>query len=200
VQITSQVINNPGSDNRNPSTLIPIEADGFHAFADAFALDEQWVVFLSIAGHKDAVKAIRATLLTDHWINVGIHEICLLPRTKYGTSVKALPSGIVHTAIFIKNDASHADTHYVLTARPEFTESDLYFTALIKHSSVPVHSSWKTWLHKRAVRQNEVGTLTTHGIRGIKVSLDDASLAEDISTALKKGKLKDALHPPLFPS
>ena len=69
--ITSQVINNSGSNNRNPSTLIPIEADGFHAFADAFALDEQWVVFLSIAGHKDAVKAIRATLLTDHWINVG---------------------------------------------------------------------------------------------------------------------------------
>ena len=169
---------------------MPIEADGFHAFADAFALDEQWVVFLSIAGHKDAVKAIRATLLTDHWINVGNHEICLLPRTKYGTSVKALPSGIVHTAIFIKNEIGQGDTHYALTARPDFTEADLYFTALIKHSSVPVHSSWKTWLHKRAVRQNEVETLITHGIRGIKVSLDDSSLAEDISTALKKGKLK----------
>jgi hypothetical protein len=35
-----------------------------------------------------------------------------------------------------------------------------------------------------------VETLRTHGIRGIKISLDDASLAEDISTALKKGKLK----------
>ena len=188
--ITSQVINNSGSNNRNPSTLIPIEADGFHAFADAFALDEQWVVFLSIAGHKDAVKAIRATLLTDHWINVGIHEICLLPRTKYGTSVKALPSGIVHTAIFIKNDVGQSETHYALTARPDFTDADLYFTALIKHSSVPVHSGWKTWLHKRAVRRKEVETLTTHGIHGIKISLDDTSLAEDISTALKKGKLK----------
>ena len=170
--------------------LIPIEADGFHAFADAFALDGQWVIFLSIAGHKDAVKAIRATLLTNHWINVGIHEICLLPRTKYGTSVKTLPSGIVHTAIFVKNDLGQGDTHYALTARADFTDSDLYFTALIKHSSVPIHSSWKAWLHKRAVRKKEVETLTTHGIRGIKVSLDDASLAEDISTALKKGKLK----------
>jgi hypothetical protein len=198
VLLTSQVINNSGSTNCNSSTLIPIEAGGFHAFADAFALDEQWVVFLSIAGHKDAVKAIRATLLTDHWINAGNHEICLLPRMKYGTSVKALPSGIVHTAIFIKNEIGQGDTRYALTARPDFTEADLYFTALIKHSSVPVHSSWKTWLHKRAVRQNEAETLTTHGIRGIKISLDDASLAEDISTALKKGKLKAALHPPLF--
>ena len=187
-------------NDKGACTLMPIEADGFHAFADAFALDEQWVVFLSIAGHKDAVKAIRATLLTNHWINVGSHEICLLPRMKYGTSVKALPSGIVHAAMFIKNEIGQGDTQYALTARPDFTEADLYFTALIKHSSVPVHSSWKTWLHKRAVRQNEVGTLTTHGIRGIKASLDDASLAEDISTALKKGKLKDALHPPLFPS
>jgi hypothetical protein len=179
-------------------TLIPVEAAGFHAFADAFALDEQWVVFLSIAGHKDAVKAIRATLLTDHWINAGNHEICLLPRTRYGTSVKTLPSGIVHTAIFIKNEHGQGDTHHALTARPDFTEADLYFTALIKHSSVPVHSSWKAWLYKRAGRRNEVETLRTHGIRGIKISLDDASLAEDISTALKKGKLKGELHPPSF--
>jgi hypothetical protein len=118
---------------------------------------------------------------------------------KYGTSVKALPSGIVHTAIFIKNEIGQAGTHYALTARPDFTEADLYFTALIKHSSIPVHSNWKTWLHKRAVKRKEVETLRTHGIRGIKVSIDDASLAEDISTALKKGTLKAELHPPLLP-
>ena len=182
---------NSGKGN-GASTFMPIEANGFHAFADAFALDEQWVVFLSIAGHKDAVKAIRATLLTDHWINIGSHEICLLPRMKYGTSVKALPSGIVHTAIFVKNEFSQGDTHYALTARPDFTDADLYFTALSKHSSVPVHSGWKTWLYKRAVKRKEVETLITHGIHGIKISLDDTSLAEDISTALKKGKLKSA--------
>ena len=173
-----------------PSVLIPIEAEGFHAFADAYALDGQWVIFLSIAGYKDAVKAIRARLLTNHWLNVGIHEICLLPRTKYGTSVKALPSGIVHTAVFMKNDLGQSQTYYALTARPEATVSDLYFTTVIKHSAVPVHSNWKAWLHKRAVQRKEVEALTAHGIHGIKISLDDTSLAEDISTALKKGKLK----------
>ncbi len=176
-------------NDNSDCTLIPVEANGFRAFADAFALDEQWVVFLSVAGHKNAVKAIRATLLTDHWINAGNQEICLLPRMKYGTSVKALPSGIIHAAICIKNEIGQGETHYALTAGSDFTEADLYFTALINHSSVPVHSSWKTWLHKRAVRQKEVETLTTHGIRGIKVSLDDAFLAEDVSTALKKGRL-----------
>jgi hypothetical protein len=109
---------------------------------------------------------------------------------KYGTSVKALPSGIVHTAIFIKNEIDQGDSHYALTARPDFTEADLYFTALIKHSSVPVHYSWKMWLYKRAVQRNEVETLMTHGIHGIKISLDDTTLAEDISTGLKKEKLK----------
>ena len=188
----SQVNNDPGTNDHSPSTLIPIEAEGFHAFADAFALDGQWVIFLSIAGHKDAVKAIRATLLTNHWINVGVHEICLLPRTKYGTSVKALPSGVIHSALFIKNDLGQPQTYYALTARPETTDLDLYLTALIKHSAVPVHSGWKTWLHKRAVQRKEVETLTAHGIHGIKISLDDASLAEDISAALKKGKLRKA--------
>jgi len=186
----SQVNSDPGTKDHSPSTLIPIEADGFHAFADTYALDGQWVVFLSIAGHKDAVKAIRATLLTNHWINVGVHEICLLPRTKYGTSVKALPSGVIHSALFIKNDLGQPQTYYALTARPETTDPDLYLTALIKHSAVPVHSGWKAWLYKRAVQRKEVEALTTHGIHGIKISLDDISLAEDISTALKKGKLR----------
>jgi hypothetical protein len=190
VKVSSQVINDSGSNDHSPSTLIPIEAEGFHAFADAFALDGQWVIFLSIAGHKDAVKAIRATLLTNHWINVSSHEICLLPRTKYGTTVKALPSGVIHSALFIKNDLGQPQTCYALTARPETTDPDLYLTALIKHSAVPLHFSWKAWLHKRAVQRKELETLITHGIRGIKISLDDTSLAEDISTALKKGKLK----------
>jgi len=181
---------NTNSTGTDCPSVIPIEADGFHAYVDAFALDGQWVVFISIAGHKDSVKAIRARLLTNHWINVGIHEICLLPKTKYGTSVKALPSGIVHTAVFMKNDLGQSQTYYALTARPEPTVSDLYFTALIKHSAVPVHSGWKAWLYKRAVQRKEVEALTAHGIHGIKISLDDISLAEDISTALKKGKLK----------
>lgn len=190
MKVCPQSTDNSTGNNNAPRVLIPLEAEGFHVFADAYALDGQWVIFFSIAGHKDAVKAIRATLLTNHWINVGIHEICLLPRAKYGTSVKPLPSGIVHTAIFIKNDLAQSQTYYALTAKPEPTDSDLYFTALIKHSAVPVHSNWKAWLHKRAVQRKEVETLTTHGIRGIKISLDDTSLAEDISTALKKGKLK----------
>ena len=190
MKVCPQSTDNSTGNNDAPRVLIPIEVEGFHAFADAYAVDGQWVIFLSIAGHKDAVKAIRATLLTNRWINVGIHEICLLPRTKYGTSVKALPSGIVHTAIFAKNDVGQSQTYYALTAKPESTYSDLYITALIKHSAVPVHSGWKAWLHKRAVRKKKVEPLTAHGIHGMKVSLDDTSLAEDISAALKKGKLK----------
>ena len=189
-EVGPQRTDNSTGNHDAPRFLIPIEAEGFHAFADACALDGQWLIFLSIAGHKDAVKAIRATLLTNHWINVGIHEICLLPRTKYSTGVKALPSGVIHSALFIKNDLGQPQTYYALTARPEHTDSDLYFTALIKHSALPVHPNWKAWLHKRAVQRKEVETLITHGIRGIKISLDDTSLAEDISTALKKGKLK----------
>jgi hypothetical protein len=37
-----------------------------------------------------------------------------------------------------------------------------------------------------------VETLAAHGIHGVKISLDDASLAEDIFSALKNGKLKAA--------
>jgi hypothetical protein len=189
-----QLNNDAGANGRTPCALIPTEAEGFHAFADAFALDGQWVIFLSMAGHKDAVKAIRARLLTDHWINVGEDEICLLPRTKYGTIVRTLPCGITHTAIFIKNDLAQSHVNYPLAANPGTLDSDLYFAALIRHSAVPVHSEWKAWLYKRAVKKKEVETLTARGIHGLKVSLDDGGLAEDISAALKKGKLKRVVN------
>ncbi len=140
------------------------------------------------------MKAIRAGLLTDHWINVGGDEICLLPRTKYGTVVRTLPCGITHTAIFIKNNIPQSHVYYPLASEPETSDSDLYFSALIRHSAVPVHAEWKAWLHKRAVRKKDVERLKVHGIHGLKVSLDDACLAEDISTALKKGKLKRAFN------
>jgi hypothetical protein len=177
------------TNNQTPSNLVPVEVDGFHAFSDAFALDGQWVIFISIAGHKDAVKAIKATLLTNHWVSLGVHDICLLPGRKYGTVVKTLSSGITHTAIFMKED-SQSQIHYPLSANPGILDADLYFRSVIMHSAIPVHCEWKPWLYKRAVKKKEIEPLTAHGIHGIKVSLEDDRLAEDISAALKKGKLK----------
>lgn len=183
--------NTDSTGTDRPSTLLPIDADGFHAYVDAYALDGQWVIFLSMAGDKDSVKAIRARLLTNHWINVGVHEVCLLPRNKYGTNSKVLPSGAVHTAIFIENDPDDLRTYYALTARPKSMDSDLYFTALVTHSAVPVHYGWKAWLYKRAIHKQQVETLTAQGIRGIKLALDDDGLAEDVSAALINGRLKN---------
>ena len=192
MKVCPQSNDDSDTNNQSPSNLVPVEVDGFHAFSDAFALDGQWVIFISIAGHKDAVKAIRAGLLTSRWINVGNYEVFVMPRTKYGTIVRSLPSGITHAAVFIKNDLASSCVHYVLASDTSTPDADLYFAALTKHSAVPVHASWKTWLHKRAVQKKELEALTTHGIHGLKISLDDESLAEDISTAIKKGKLRKA--------
>ena len=141
MKVCPQSTDNCTENDNAPRVLIPIEAEGFHVFADAYALDGQWVIFLSIAGHKDAVKAVRATLLTNHWINLGVHDICLLPGRKYGTIVRTLPSGIAHTAIFMKEDAQ-SQVHYALTANPGTLDSDLYFPTVITHSAVPVHCGW----------------------------------------------------------
>jgi hypothetical protein len=134
MKVRPQSHDDSDTNDQNPSNVVPIEVDGFHAFSDAFALDGQWVIFLSIAGHKDAVKAIRAGLLTNHWINVGDYEVFVLPRTKYGTIVRSLPCGITHAAVFIKNDLASSYIHYVLATDTSTPESDLYFAALTKHS------------------------------------------------------------------
>jgi hypothetical protein len=170
--------------------LIPIEAEGFHAFTDAFALDDRWIVFFSMAGHKDALKAIRAKLLTNRWLNAGTQEMALLPRGKYVTVSRTLPSGTPHMAIYLKEDQNNSESRYALTSDPKVLEPDLYLRTLMKHSTVPVHPRWKAWLYKRALKKSEVETLTSHRIHGIKVHLNDENLAEDIAKALKKGDLK----------
>ncbi|MFQ5853473.1 MAG: hypothetical protein ACE5JU_23180 [Candidatus Binatia bacterium] len=171
--------------------LIPIEAEGFHAFADAFALDDSWVIFLSMAGHKDALKAIRAKLFTNRWLSAGVHDMSLLPRGRYITVSRTLPSGIPHMALYLKEDQNNSGAHYIFTLDAKVLELDLYFRALAKHSAVPVHPQWKSWLYKRALKKREIETLTSHRIHGVKVSLNDESLAEDIVKALKKRLLKN---------
>ena len=173
--------------------LIPIEAEGFHAFTDAFALDDSWLVFLSMAGHKDALKAIRAKLLTNRWLSVGTHDMSLLPRGRYTTITRTLPSGASHIAIYLKEEQNNSEGHYALTSDPKVLEPDLYLRALIRHSTVPVHPRWRAWLYKRALKKKEIESLTTHRMRGIKTYLNEENLAEDISNALKRGSLKKDL-------
>ena len=174
--------------------LIPIEAEGFHAFTDTFALDDSWMVFLSMAGHKDALKAIRAKLFTNRWLNAGTRDMSLLPRGRYITIARTLPSGASHVAIYLKEEQSNSEGHYALTSDPKVLEPDLYFRALIRHSAVPVHPRWKGWLYKRALKKKEIESLTAHRMRGVKTYLNDENLAEDISIALKRGSLKKNLQ------
>ncbi len=47
---------------------------------------------------------------------------------------------------------------------------------------------------KRALKKREIETLASHRIHGVKASLNDENLAEDISSALKRGRLKKDLE------
>ncbi len=173
--------------------LVPIEAEGFHAFADAFALDDHWIVFLSMAGHKDALKAIRAKLFTNRWLSAGTHDMSLLPRGRYITVSRTLPSGTPHMALYLREEHSGAADHYALAMDSKVLEPDLYFGSLVKYSAVPVHPRWRAWLYKRALKKQEIETLTCHRILGVKINLNEENLAEDIVKALKKGSLKKNL-------
>jgi hypothetical protein len=173
--------------------LVSIEAEGFHALADAFALDDHWIVFLCMAGHKDALKAIRAKLFTNRWLSARVHDLSLLPRGRYLTITRPLSSGTPHMAIYLKEEHNGAAAHYALTMKHQVLEPDLYFGALVKYSAVPVHPSWKAWLYSRATNKKEIESLTAHRMLGIKIHLNDENLAEDIAKALKRGRLKKGI-------
>ena len=93
-----------------------------------------------------------------------------------------------------------AADHYALTMDSKVLDPNLYFRALVKYSAVPVHPSWKTWLFSRAAKKKEIEGLSAHRIRGIKIHLNDESLAQDIMRGLKKGRLRKDWRAPLFPA
>lgn len=143
-----------------------------------------------MAGHRDTLKAIRAKLFTNRWLTAGVHDLSLPPRGKYLTITRTLPTGTPHMAIYLKEEGDGSEIRYALTMDPKVLESDLYFRAVVRHSSVPVHPTWKAWLYKRAIGKKEIEELTTHRARGINISLNDDNLAQDMSKALKKRTLK----------
>ena len=141
-----------------------------------------------------------AKLFTNRRLSAGTHDMSLLPRGRYLTVTKPLSTGTPHMAIYLKEEQNDARVRYTLAIDPQVPEPDLYFGALVKYSAVPVHPGWKSCLFSRAAKKKKIEGLTAHRIRGIKIHLNDESLAQDIMRDLKKGRLRKDWRAPLFPA
>jgi hypothetical protein len=188
-------------------TLYTVNAGGFSAIADAFALDHvDGLWFLSMVGSQNALKAIWAAILKQPpepaWLIQGVegafvgdYRRCYVPYESLGTwttQMARLPgSGGYHALVFPRLAEYTFDRQdFLLLARSEDEAPHLHYRFLDRRVSLPLHMGWATWLWERGLRTGEVEPLESRGILAYRCRPDEAALRADLAEAVAAGELQ----------
>ncbi len=187
--------------------LSMLEAGGFRASIDAFALEQppdattyhQWLWCVSMLGNQQSVKALWARLLKGEVVNLSIgatlsFRFCRLApggATSWRFFTMSLPSAAGYHGVLLPEAARYASDRpeFVLFPRREDEAPTLYERFLNRRVDVPLHASWAEWLWSRAVRTGEAVRLESQGIEAYRCAPDPGALAADVSAAVRGGAL-----------
>ena len=192
-----------------------INAAGFSAVADAYALDsDEGLWFLSMVGSQNALKAIWAALLKQPpetaWLIEGVegafrgeYRRCVIPYETVGTwttQSARLPGTGGYQAMLMTRLAEYAferkDTPgdqpvtFLLLSHAEDDAPSLHYRFLDRRVSLPLHPGWVQWLWDRGLRNEEVQPLEANGILAYLCCPNQDVLRTDLSDAVGAGELR----------
>jgi hypothetical protein len=187
-------------------TLYTINAGGFSAVADAFALDAaDGLWFLSMVGPQTALKAIWASILKQPpepaWLiqglegaYVGDYRRCHIPYESLGTwttHMTRLPgSGAYHAMVYTKlAEYAFDQQNFLLLSTTEKEAPHLHYRFLDRRSSLPLHPVWSEWLWERGLKTGDVQQLEGEGILAYRCRPDQDELRADLAEAVAAGDL-----------
>ena len=210
----NQGTENPAGDNPagdNP-VLWTAHAGGFSATTDAYAVDKnehngnRGIWLISMLGAQVAVRAIAAALLnknpkpvtlTPGAEGLAINEQmmqCQPPYATFGTwttRIIKMANGMgYHNMTFTRlGEYAFNSKNFLLITQEGQDEAEQYRRYLDKRISVPIHGSWSQWLWERAQERREVEELECIGIRAWHCRPVIKNLEQEISQAIRQGKL-----------
>lgn len=184
-----------------------LEAGGFRASAEAFALQEppdgsashQWLWCVSLLGPQQAVKALWARLLKGELATLSrevLHRVsfCRLApegpqRWRFFTA--SLPGAGGYQGVLVPEVALYTSERedFLLLARRAEELSALHYRFLNRRLDLPLHPSWADWLWTRALRTGEASALAAAGLLAYRCLPDPAALAGELGDALQHGLL-----------
>ena len=195
--------------------LHTINASGFSAATDAFALDDdEGLWFLSMVGPQNALKAICAALLKQPpeaaWLIEGVegaftgeYRKCVVPYETVGTwttqSIRLPGTGGYHAMLVTrlaeyayerKDASSDRLATFLLLSHDEEEAPSLHYRSLDRRVSLPLHPGWAQWLWDRGLGNDEVQPLDSHGILAWLCCPDQDALRTDLSDAVEAGELR----------
>ena len=179
--------------------LLTIRAAGFTAAVDACAQDDGQVWFLSLLGSQQAVRALWARLVKGETAYLSEDELgggspCWLAAEAWGTwrfYGARLPSGAAYHGMLVPEMAAYAGDRqeFILLARSEEQALALHYRFLNRRVDLPLHPSWAAWLWERGLNANEVEALESLGVYAYRCRPDPPALQEDVSQAVRRGRL-----------
>lgn len=172
-----------------------IRCDGFSAAADAFALDERHLWFVSLIGHQQSVRALwarllkgEAAILSDDALMGG--RYCeLAPEARGACHLHAtrLPSTGATHALLVPDAALYPSDRrdFLLLAREQDDPAALHYRFLARRVDLPLHHLWSKWLWDRGLSTGEVRPLDASGVRAWRCLPDPEALQEALGRALR---------------
>jgi hypothetical protein len=180
--------------------LHAIRAAGFSAAVDAFAQDGEQLWFISMLGSQQSVRALWARLVKGETAYLSADDLgsgtseCWLAREAWGTwrfHGARLPASASYHGMLVPDLAAYAceRSDFLLLTRSEDEAAALHYRFLNRRVDLPLHPSWAEWLWDRGLASSETEALHSVGIRAYRCRPDVAKLEEDISAAVKRGRL-----------
>ncbi len=188
-----------------PVPALPVlEAGGFHASVDAFALQEQpgggsyqhWLWCISLLGPQQTVKALWARLLKGELATLSLETMrrvrfCrLAPEGPKGWRffTASLPDAGGYQGVLVSEQALFTSERpdFLLLVRRTEQAPMLHYRFLNRRVDLPLHASWRYWLWDRACRTGEAAVLETGGLIAYRCSPNPAALATEVAAAVRR--------------
>ena len=194
--------------DRADAPLPILQAGGFSACVDAYVWEPDpqrgtglmrlW--FVSLLGPQQALRALWARLVRGETATLsrellGVTRLCALapegPK-QWRSWTASLPGAAGHQLVLLPEAARHTHPRgdFLLLPRSREEAAALHFRFLDRRVDLPLHAGWADWLWERALRTTEAAPLEAEGIHAFRCAPRPERLAEDLTAAVRDGRLR----------
>lgn len=189
-------------------TLPILQAGGFSASVDAFAWErdpepsarQMRLWFVSMLGPQQAVKALWARLIKGELATLSFEDLetarfcALAPEGPRGWRffTASRPAAAGYHGVLVPEMALYATerTDFLLLPRRPEEVAMLHYRYVNCRLDMPLHPAWADWLWQRALQTGEAVRLEARGLDAYRCTPNAEALAEDLTTAVRRGVLR----------
>jgi len=182
----------PGHKGRGMVPIIKIK--GFRCSVEEAVFSnrkESYVHVLSLAGSREAVKAVWARLMKGEaaYLDMGQQVRAARMNTLEGGKLltERLPSGAFHGLLLSK---ALLNGELVLCEREEELPARFY-TVLTRMLRLPLHRDWRDWLWEHALSNGMVEQMSSRRLHAYEVNLSVHNLETEVRQALLAGEMPE---------